>query len=365
MVVGAGALGNEILKNLALLGVGRVLVVDMDLVEASNLSRSVLFRPADEGRPKAEVAASRLGELNPDVECIGLRANVCTDLGLGVFRNVDVVIAGLDNREARLHINHACWKVGRPWVDGAIEVLHGVARVFVPPSGPCFECTLTAADYRALSVRRSCLLLSRQELEAGRVPTTPTTSSVIAGIQVQEAVKLLHGREELGSLIGRGFFFNGGTHDSYVIQYQVREDCPAHECFTSVEILDGASDRWSLADLLARAREDLGPDAVLEFSLEMVTSFRCAACDFVEEVFRPLLALRHTDARCPGCGEVRIPEMVHAVHGGEGYLARTASEFGLPPGDIVTARTGMQMRHYELQADLRTLLPGWTDGQGG
>src|SRR5262245_43211228 len=121
MVVGAGALGNEVLKNLALLGVGQVFIVDSDAVEASNLTRSVLFRAKDAGRAKAECAAERVKEINPDVKTVALRGNVITDVGLGVFADMDVVIGCLDNREARLWINRQCWKTGRAWVDGAIQ----------------------------------------------------------------------------------------------------------------------------------------------------------------------------------------------------------------------------------------------------
>ena len=117
LVVGAGALGNEVLKNLALLGVGETIVIDFDEVEPSNLSRSVLFRAEDGGRPKAEVAARRAMEINPEVRIQPIRGDVITDLGLGVFRDVDVVIGCLDNREARLWVNRQCWKVTTPWVD--------------------------------------------------------------------------------------------------------------------------------------------------------------------------------------------------------------------------------------------------------
>ncbi len=86
LVVGAGALGNEVLKNLALLGVGTVIVIDLDAVEPSNLSRSVLFRLEDGGRSKAEVAAQRAGEINPDVRFHPIRGDVITDLGLGPLR---------------------------------------------------------------------------------------------------------------------------------------------------------------------------------------------------------------------------------------------------------------------------------------
>ena len=117
MVVGAGALGNEVLKNLALLGVGYLFIVDFDMVEASNLSRSVLFRSEDAGRPKAEVAAERVQAINPDVAVIPFHGDVTRDLGLGVYRRMDVVIGCLDSREARLAVNRACWRVGGPWVD--------------------------------------------------------------------------------------------------------------------------------------------------------------------------------------------------------------------------------------------------------
>src|SRR3954462_13423177 len=80
LVVGAGALGNEVLKNLSLLGVGTVVVIDLDAVEPSNLSRSVLFRLEDGGRSKAEVAATRAGEINPEVTFRPIRGDVITDL---------------------------------------------------------------------------------------------------------------------------------------------------------------------------------------------------------------------------------------------------------------------------------------------
>src|SRR4051812_45338895 len=108
LVIGAGALGNEILKNLALLGIGNVLVVDLDNVENSNLSRSVLFRAKDNGTPKAAAAARAAREIYPDQRIHALSANAVYDLGMGAYRWADVVMGGLDNREARLSINRAC-----------------------------------------------------------------------------------------------------------------------------------------------------------------------------------------------------------------------------------------------------------------
>src|SRR5262245_48425907 len=261
LVIGAGALGNEILKNLALLGVGNVFVADLDTVVNANLSRSVLFREQDRGRPKVDVVAERAREIYPGLRLRPFRGNVVYDLGLGVYRWADVLLGGLDNREARVAINRAAARAGKPWIDGAIERLDGVARVFDPARGPCYECTMNEVDWKMLEARRSCALLTREQMEQGKVPTTPTTASVIAGIQCQEAVKLLHG---LDVLAGQGFVFEGLHHQSYLVTYSRKLDCPSHEADDPVEVLPWRVGETLAGHLLERAHADLGPDAVLE-----------------------------------------------------------------------------------------------------
>lgn len=178
MVVGAGALGNEVLKNLALLGVGYIFLVDFDTVEAANLSRAVLYRAQDVGKRKVEVAAARLREINPDVRVATFHGDVTQALGQGVYRRVDVVIGCLDNRAARLAVNRACWRHGVAWIDGALEVLMGIARVFVPDQGACYECTMTEADYDLVNVRYRCPMLRPEDLqEAGSPPRPPAPRS--------------------------------------------------------------------------------------------------------------------------------------------------------------------------------------------
>ncbi|MBP6805800.1 MAG: ThiF family adenylyltransferase, partial [Chloroflexi bacterium] len=178
LVVGAGALGNEVLKNLALMGIGNLMIADFDTIEDSNLSRSVLFRAKDNGRRKVDAAAEAVKELNPDVNVLTWHGDINFELGMGVFRHVDVIIGCLDNREARLSINRMSWAIGKPWVDGAIEELMGIVRVFWPGEGACYECTLTDMDYQLIGLRYSCPLLARQNLLKGKVPTTPTSASI-------------------------------------------------------------------------------------------------------------------------------------------------------------------------------------------
>src|SRR3954449_11275909 len=108
LVVGAGALGNEILKNLALLGFRNVVIIDLDAIEITNLSRAILFTEAEVGTPKASAAASAVRRISPDSGAVGITANIVSQIGLGVFDWADVVLGGLDNREARLWMNRAC-----------------------------------------------------------------------------------------------------------------------------------------------------------------------------------------------------------------------------------------------------------------
>ena len=129
-----------------------------------------------------------------------------TAVGLGLFEWSDSILAGLDNREARLWINRAAWKVNRPWIDGAIEGINGVARVFVPGRAPLLRMHPRRNGLGAAGETHVLQSARSRAAAQGKIPTTPTISSIIAGMQVQEAVKLIHG---LPTLAGKGYIFEG------------------------------------------------------------------------------------------------------------------------------------------------------------
>jgi len=342
LVVGAGALGNELVKNLALLGVGTVVVVDLDTVENSNLSRGVLLREHDEGHAKAEVVATAARELNPEIRMIPIVGDIRRTLGLGVFRAVDVVLGGLDNREARLHVNQCCWKTSTPWVDGAIEGLMGVMRSFVPPDSACYECTLNERDYELLAARRACSLLTREQMLTGKVPTVATSGSIIAGLQAQEAIKLLHREGDTYEFAGRGFVFNGHTHDSYTVTYERREDCLSHDTYDFDAALRWPTTR-SFADLIATHGDS---DTVIDLEAELVVSLTCPSCDRTDLVRRPLLELTVEEAACPTCEAERQILPAHRVDRTmPELLEATPADVGLPAFDVVTLRSGYERRH--------------------
>ncbi len=169
-------------------------------------------------------------------------------------------------------------------------------------------------------MRRSCNLLTREEMETGKVPTTPTTASVIAGIQVQEAVKYLHGKP---TLAGKGFIFNGLDHDSYTVEYVRKEECYSHESFSPVTVLKQGVHEVTLAMLLAQARKMVGPDAVIEFNNDILRSLRCVKCDSEEELFMSLGKVAQKQGRCPKCGEMRDIQTLQSISGRESFLERT------------------------------------------
>lgn len=356
MVVGAGAIGNELIKNLALLGIGKIVIIDMDMIEQTNLSRSILYRMSDVGKYKAEVAAEKAMEINPDIKAIALGGNIITDIGLGVFRKIDVVLGGLDNREARLAINQACYKVDKPWVDGAIEVLNGFARVFVPP-GPCYECTMTENDWKLINKRKSCALLTHEQMLEGKTPTTPTSSSIIAGVQVQEMLKLLHKDRNLPTLAGKGYVFNGLTHDSFVVEYQRKEDCMSHDLYENIKEMPWSARTLSIKDLLAQAKKDLGDNPIIEFDRDIVTTATCS-CGHSKEIFNLVNKIRNLDITCEKCGKTMHFETIHNIYGSEEFLDKKLFDIGIPLFHIISARSGLNYIHYELSNDRNEVLGG-------
>ena len=356
LVVGAGALGNEVLKNLALVGLGTIYVIDLDDVEASNLSRSVLFRASDGGLPKARVAARRAAEINPEVRFVPMRGDVLTDVGLGLFAEVDVVIGCLDNREARLWVNRQCWKTSTPWVDAGIQEIQGVVKVFTPPHSACYECAMTARDYQLLNLRYSCPLLKRDEILEGKVPTAPTIASMMGALQVQETLKLLHGMPVEG---GSALVFNGVGNRFYTTKLPFRDDCLSHETYPEPIALP-LGHKATVAALFEAARRPGSGPLHLTLDRELVEAVECPRCGDRREIMRPRTRVRQADAECPHCREAGRPLVVSRIDEGTPLAGRTLAEVGVPPFDVVRVDDeNGDARFFLLAGDRDGLASGW------
>ncbi len=130
-IAGVGALGCEIGKDLALCGVGKLILCDLDTIETSNLSRQMLFYKGDEGQPKAKVAAERLKKMNPYCDIEWYHKPI-QELPMSLYQSCDVIIAALDNVKARMDLNTICLKLGKPMIEGGTVGMEGHVQVIIP-----------------------------------------------------------------------------------------------------------------------------------------------------------------------------------------------------------------------------------------
>ena len=351
MVAGCGALGNEVLKNLALMGAEHITVVDFDRVEVGNLSRSVLFTKADVGRWKVDAVAERLRTMNPRLEVKAIRGDVAYDVGLGLFRRTEVVIACVDNRWARYCINRLCMRAGIPWVDGGIDALEGTARVFVPGRN-CYACQLGPEGLKDLARRQPCSGAIRRNEAAGKAPTTSLIASVIGAVQVQEALKLLQPEllEEgkMTSLCGRMFYYEGERLSTRLVDFAAYDpDCPVHERREPVRVT-AVTAETTVKEALAILGKELESDGVtlqLEGDCFVDYVFR-RDNDVRREVMRPgreVAAALEQDKEWGGIPLSRLYQHeFREIDRTFPYPSLTLGQLGVPAQDVlvVTAETG-------------------------
>ena len=189
LLIGAGGLGCPAAQYLAAAGVGRIGLIDDDVVSTSNLQRQILYSTADVGRPKVDVAKERLEGLNPDVEIVPMRMRLDSSNALELFADYDVIVDGTDNFPTRYLTNDACVLLGKPNVHGSIFRFEGQASVFDAANGPCYRCLYPEPP--PPGAVPSCA-------EGGVLGILPGT---IALVQATETVKLLTGIGE--TLCGR------------------------------------------------------------------------------------------------------------------------------------------------------------------
>jgi adenylyltransferase/sulfurtransferase len=379
VIVGAGAIGNESAKNLALLGIGRILVCDMDAIEVSNLSRTALFRREDVGKPKATVAVSRLRELSLEISARidSFQGDIVHSLGAGVYRRADVVLGCLDNVEARLAVNAASRRLGVPWIDAGINELDCSVAVY-GDRGPCYECYRTTHDSR----RFSCADFKRRVYAENKVATVQVSSALVAALQTQEAIKLLCNQP---APVGCAVSFQGSVLGSWAESegtdssasrtpnnpfgvYTLLEDdqCPAHVVWGEVSespLTAGATLRelFEFAGTLGVVGAmtlDLAGD-----SRAFVVDACCSACGGQTRFMRPKHEMFDDDVRCGVCGKGAGDLVVNEVSsfGSDSpseILSKPLSDLGIPPLHIVTVRGDAgQTRDIELSGDIPQVLP--------
>jgi len=214
LLIGAGGLGSPAAFYLAAAGVGTLGIVDMDVVDLSNLQRQILHTNDRIGTPKVESARMTLQALNPDVRIVEFREHLSSENAFRIFEQFDIVVNGCDNFPTRYLANDACVLLGKPLVDGAIWQFEGQATVFNPPAGPCYRCLFPEPP--PPGAVPSCA-------EAGVLGVLP---GIVGCVQALEAIKLILGQGK--PLIGRMMHFDTLAGD--VRSLRLRRDPQCKVC---------------------------------------------------------------------------------------------------------------------------------------
>src|SRR5271169_969176 len=194
LIIGAGGLGTPSATYLAAAGVGRIGIVDFDVIEKSNLHRQVLYTEQDIGKSKADVAKARLLEINPNVSVEVHKVRLDSSNALEVLGAYDVILDGTDNFPTRYLVNDACVLLGKPNVYASIFRFEGQASVFYAREGPCYRCLYPEPPPPGLVP--SCA-------EGGVLGVLP---GIMGSIQAAEAIDLILGKGR--PLIGRLVLFD-------------------------------------------------------------------------------------------------------------------------------------------------------------
>lgn len=181
-VVGVGGLGNPIAIRLAAMGVGKIRIVDRDVIELSNLHRQTMFNEDDVGQVKVEAAAKKLRKLNADIIIEELPVSINDYTAFDVVEGCDVVIDALDSVNARYSLNKACIEKKIPFVTGAAVGVTGQSFTILPNETACYHCLFPALDEDSMP---TCSIEG----------VHPSILSIIGGIEVSEAVKIITGKQ--------------------------------------------------------------------------------------------------------------------------------------------------------------------------
>lgn len=366
LVIGAGALGNEVLKNLALLGVGNILVVDMDVIEDHNLTRSILFRQTDISQPKALVAAKRVREIDPSINIKAFVDTVQNAFGLGVYQTADIVFGCLDNIQARIDVNRSCYLTNTLYIDAGLRKIDGDVKVFGPPYDICLDCGMTQRLRDEAWRRFSCLKL-RTRVAMPTAPTAPTISSIMAGFQVQIGIKYLH---EAPIPIGSRISVLGYIDDITVSKMSANPNCPTHNLYSPIpekEVIElkGSYQTLTLGELITKAKHDLGLTASIQLDFDLLTYFECPIHQHQKQLLRKRGSVFADEIECPECKKeglvashlIMQEYFTNQIDGTESsqFLNYTLKEIGIPPYHLIQAKAmqehKMVYRFYKIMGD--------------
>ncbi len=226
LMVGVGAIGNEVAKNLILSGFRNISIIDMDYIVRSNLNRCLFFSDldADKKRLKAEVVAEKMKLMDKDIKVDHFTSKI-EDMPEEFIPSHDIVLGCLDNVGARLHINAHSYYNKIPYVDAATLGFVGKVQVVFPPETSCLECGMNKTHMKILEKRFSCTGTDITFFEQ-KMAAEITTTAIVSAIQVREAIKIISGHSD--AIIHNLFYYDGKRNIADELEIDINPDCPHH-----------------------------------------------------------------------------------------------------------------------------------------
>jgi molybdopterin/thiamine biosynthesis adenylyltransferase len=330
LVAGVGALGNEVVKNLVLMGIGRIVIIDTDIVEAANIARAVLFREDDVGQAKVEVARKAAHKINPDCDVIALHGDIRHYVGPGLARRTTAVLGCVDNVTARVHLSNSAGEAGVPFIDGGLDIWEGTVTGFTAGEGPCYACTLTEDDLRDERLRQSCAAYAARAHAAAGRPTTPILSSIVGAVMAQEFLKIAHGIDGEGrTLLGRQLRVDLAFNRTWNLAVPKNARCELHPERAVIRTDPNISSQVTWRQIIAAASSTLQGEArSIHLPFLVARPDPCPRCGNAATDW--LVCESITQLGCPKCGAARGAEAVNQIIGNELWLDRTPSEMSVP-----------------------------------
>jgi len=346
LVIGAGAGGNELLKNLVLMGFGKLTVIDFDFIEDSNLSRTTLFKKCDIGKSKALVAAERLTEyaLHENPEIHGIHGNIITDIGPGIFECHDIVVCCVDTLKARAYINDWCVRFQKPFFEMGFDNLNVDISFFDPSekNAPCLREIIGQGDFSGK--RNSCSGLKIKDTSLQHIPTIQVASAMAGVLVSTEIIKFLQGK---ASLQNRFLQYYGLSHRMNIIEIDRSPECCIHQEIIPALIKLPLNNQMITEDFLSFIDTKWNDFFILTLPDRFVLTGFCEGCGKSLYFHKKNSAIYDEERWCPECLKDRSSiypgnwEIISEIHGtikDNGILKRRLEDIGICPMDILTIK---------------------------
>lgn len=329
VVVGMGALGNEVTRILAMAGVGRMIICDMDIIEESNLSRTLLFRPSDIGCLKVTAAATALAKLAPGINIEARPLPFVHGVGLAELREASLVLGCLDSRMARLELAGRCQLIGANYIDGGTHPWGGEIRPYLNPEGPCYGCSLSIHERAIADVPWSCLDEMPEMATGAAVPSSALVGTWMGAI----ATRFLMGQSYPQGTLR----IDAAMGTTMIVEQRRDPECPLHLPIDNIRKIG-----VSVRDQMRQLRNAIPQDTVPLAWNPVQRQVECKRCNFSETRWG-----LPTRAACPQCKQLLYPRTTLELDKVPDTMP--LADLGIAPREILAIRMKEGFQWVELE----------------